>query len=109
MKLPVPALPPAYIYLPTGSTAVSNPMDLYGYSRCRVYVKAASATSTIDVVVKGAPNENGTYTDELGPDARKSGITGEASFVLQDISRFIRVEVSNFAGSWTVWVVPIHT
>lgn len=108
MQQCLPPAPPAYVYLPTGSTTMSNPMDMYGYSRCRIYVKAAAAGTSIDVVVKGSPNENGSYVDELGPDARKT-VSGEASYVLQDISRFLRMEVSNFTGSWTIWIVPVST
>ncbi|WP_010268420.1 hypothetical protein [Paenibacillus senegalensis] len=109
MKQPEPPLPPAYVYLPTGSTAVSNPLDMYGYSRCRVYVQPASLPSSIDVVVKGAPNEDGPFADELGAEARRIGISSETSYVLQDISRFLRIEAENFTGSWTIWVVPIYT
>ncbi len=103
-----PPPPPAYVYLPTGSTAVSNPMDMYGYAKCRVYVQTTQTGTRIDVTVKGAPNESGIYAPELGTEAVKTGITGTTSYVLQDISRFLRIEVANFTGNWTIWVVPLQ-
>ncbi|CAM3326877.1 MULTISPECIES: hypothetical protein [Paenibacillus] len=103
-----PPAPPAYVYLPTGSTAISNPMDMYGYSKCRVYVKPAVPGISIDVTVKGAPNEYGPYAEELGPAAKQTGISGEVSYMLEQISRFLRIEVANFSGSWTIWVVPLQ-
>lgn len=104
--LPVPP-PPAYVYLPTGSTAISNPMDMYGYTKCRIYLKPGAPANLIDMTVKGSPNELGSYADELDPNARKSSVQGETSYVLHNISRFLRMEAANISGTWAVWVVPM--
>lgn len=101
------ALPPAHVYLPTGSTARSNPMDMYYFSACRVYVHPAAA-GTIDITIKGSPNEGGVYLQEIDVNSSKSGITASTSFVLENVSRYIVVEASNQQGSWSVWVVPIE-
>lgn len=101
-----PAPPESFVYLPTGSTLISNPMDLKGYARCRVYVQANVAGS-IDVAISGAPNEGGMYTDELSVNAVKTGINGTTSYVLNDVSRFVKVKCANLTGKWTIWVVPI--
>lgn len=100
-----PPLPEAFVYLPTPSTLVSNPMDLKGFSRCRVYIQSATG-GHIDVTIKGAPNENGMYTDELSTEARKTGITESVSYVLENTSRYLQVHCAGLTGSWMVWVVP---
>ncbi|SDE25891.1 hypothetical protein SAMN02799630_05016 [Paenibacillus sp. UNCCL117] len=101
-----PGTPEMYVYLPTGSTLVSNPMDMKGCTRCRVYVQSAEGGS-IGVTVKGAPNEDGMYVEELDSGSVRANITGSVSFVLNDVSRFLKLYCSGVTGSWTVWVVPM--
>ncbi len=108
----MPPPPPAYVYLPTPSTAASHPMDMYGYSKCRMYVHADGVGDApgIDIAVRGAPNESGPYFDELGPDAKRTKVASGATYVLRDVSRYVRIEVEGelAAASWTIWVVPMR-
>lgn len=99
-------LPPAHVYLPTGSTARSNPMDMYDFSACRIYLLPAG-TGSIDITIKGSPNENGVYLQELSENSRKTAITTGTSFMLENISRYLLLEAANQQGSWTIWVVPM--
>jgi hypothetical protein len=100
---------PAHIYLPTPSTARSNPMDMLGFACCRIYMFASTPDARMDVTLKGAPNESGPYLQELGEHACQTGVVADTSFVLQHISRFLVIEVSNQSGSWTIWTVPMRT
>ncbi|WP_372635498.1 hypothetical protein [Cohnella sp.] len=102
------APPPAHIYLPTPGTRRSNPMDMHGYSRCRIYVLRSTENASIDLVIKGAPNEYGPYLQELGEQASQCDVTSDLSFVLRDISRYLVIEIPRLTGSWTIWAVPIH-
>lgn len=99
--------PPAHVYRPTANAARSNPMDMLGYARCRVYLLASGPGCEIDVAIQGAPNEDGPYLDEICGQAKRMGVTDSVSYILQDISRFLIVDASRIKGSWTVWVVPM--
>lgn len=100
-------LPEAYVYMPTGSTLVSNPMDLKSATRCRVYVQMVSPGS-IRFAVQGAPNENGIYMEELDPAASERTADTSVSFILSDVSRFLRITCRTVSGRWMVWVVPVQ-
>ncbi|MCR2804859.1 hypothetical protein [Paenibacillus soyae] len=102
------APPPAHVYLPTASTARSNPMDMEGYARCRVYLLAAGDEDEIDVTLLGAPNEDGPYLEEISELARRFGVKGSVSYVMEDISRYLIVEATRLQGNWTIWVVPMR-
>jgi hypothetical protein len=100
--------PPAHIYLPTPATRRSNPMDMCGYSHCRIYLIGSTDNASIDLEIKGAPNESGPYLQELGEHASLRGVTADTSFVLRDISRYLVIEVPRLTGGWTIWAVPMH-